>query len=66
MGRILCSIRETPEKGTLLSPTSGSPKRDLIERVFIPKGPPNPNSHRISMEVSPLLWPKGLWGLPYS
>ena len=29
---------------TLLNPTSGSLKRDLIERVYIPKGPPNPNS----------------------
>ena len=29
---------------TLLNPTSGSLERDLIERVYIPKGPPNPNS----------------------
>ena len=33
------SIRETPSKGTLLNPTSGSLKRDLIERVYIPKRP---------------------------
>ena len=36
---ILGSIRETPEKGPLLNPTSGSLKRDLLERVYIPKGP---------------------------
>ena len=29
--------------GTLLNPTYGSLKGDLIERVYIPKGPPHPN-----------------------
>ena len=32
-----------PLKGTLLNPTSGSLKRELVERVYIiciPKGPP--------------------------
>ena len=43
---MLGSIRETPLKGTLLNPTYGSLKRDLIERVYIPKGPPNPNSQQ--------------------
>ena len=38
------SIRETPLRGTLLKPTDGSLKRDLIERVYMPKSPPNPNS----------------------
>ena len=33
-----------PLKGTLLNPTSGALKGDLVERVFIPKGPPNPKS----------------------
>ena len=34
------SRRESlPLKGTLLDPTSGSLKTDLIERVYIPKGP---------------------------
>ena len=28
-----------PLKGTLLNPTYGSLKGDLIERVYIPKGP---------------------------
>ena len=32
-----------PLKG---DPTCGSPKRDLIETVYIPKGPPNPDSCR--------------------
>ena len=32
---------------TLLNPTSGSLQRDLIERVYVPKGPPNPNSHQL-------------------
>ena len=31
-------------KATLPNPTSGSLKRDLIERVYIPKRPPYPNS----------------------
>ena len=30
---------------TVLNATSGSLKRDLIERVYIPKGPLNPNSY---------------------
>ena len=47
---VLGSIRD-PLKGTLLNPTSGSLKRDLIERVYIPKGPPNPNS-----QTESLLW----------
>ena len=33
-----------PLKGTILNPTYGSLKRDLLGRVPIPKGPPNPNS----------------------
>ena len=45
------STRETPEKGTLLNPTYGSLKRDLIERVYIPKGPPNPTSYSRSQKV---------------
>ena len=46
-------MREThPLKGTLLSPTYGSLKRDLIQMVYIPKGPPNPNSQkRTTMET---------------
>ena len=32
-------------KGTLLNPTYGSLERDRIERVYIPKDPPNPNSY---------------------
>ena len=44
--RYLDPFRENPSStGTLLNPTSGSLERDLIERVYIPKGPPNPNSH---------------------
>ena len=39
------SIGETPLKGILLNPTFDSLKRDLIERVYVPKGPPNPNSY---------------------
>ena len=35
------SMRETPYKGTLLALL----KRDLIERVYSPKAPPNPNSY---------------------
>ena len=34
-------------KGTLLNPISGSLKRDLIERVYIPKSPPTPSSYRV-------------------
>ena len=30
---------ETPLKGTPLNPPCGSLKRDLIERVYMPKGP---------------------------
>ena len=40
MGSILGSMRETPERGPFLNPTYGSLKRDLTERVYIPKGPP--------------------------
>ena len=36
------SVRETPIEGTLLNPTSGSLKGDLIERAYIPKDPPQP------------------------
>ena len=42
---ILGSNRETPEKGPFLNPAYGSLERDLMERVHIPKGPPNPNSY---------------------
>ena len=31
-------------KGTLLNLSYGSLKRDLVERVYIPKSPPSPNS----------------------
>ena len=34
------SIWETPYRGTLLSPTYGSLKGTLFERVQFPKGPP--------------------------
>ena len=37
---ILGSIRETPLKGTLLIPTYDSLIRELIERIYIPKGSP--------------------------
>ena len=37
---ILGSIRETPLKETLLNPSYGSLKKDLIERVYIPEGSP--------------------------
>ena len=40
-----------PLKRTLLNPTSGSFKRHLIERVYVPKHPPNPNSFRIGERV---------------
>ena len=39
------SSRRVPLKGTLLNPSSGSLKRDLIESVYVPKGPLNPDSH---------------------
>ena len=45
---ILGSIRaplRAPLKGTLLNPTYGFLNRDRIERVWIPKGPPSPNSY---------------------
>ena len=32
-----------------MNPTSGSLKRELIERVYIPKGPPNPKFHTLSI-----------------
>ena len=32
-----------PFKGALLNRTCGSLEGDLIERVYIPKGPPNPD-----------------------
>ena len=32
-----------PLKGTLLNPTYGALKKELIESVYIPKGPPSPN-----------------------
>ena len=38
--------------GTLLNPTCDSIKGDLIERVYIPKGPPNPNSHIVGHDCS--------------
>ena len=41
--KILGSIRETPLNGTLLKVAYGSLKRDLLEGIYIPKGPPNPN-----------------------
>ena len=34
-----------PLKGTLLSLTYGSLPRNLIERVYVPQGPPNPTSY---------------------
>ena len=46
-----------PLKGTLLNPTSGSLKRDLIERLYITKGlciakgPPNPNAYLVPLKV---------------
>ena len=46
---ILGSIRETPYRGLFstypLKATYGSLKRDLIEKVYIAKGPPNPNCY---------------------
>ena len=42
--RLLGSIRETPYiKGTLLNPLT----RQLIERVYIPKGPPKGLGFRV-------------------
>ena len=43
--------------GTLLSPASGSLKIDLIQRVYIPKGPPNPTSYVQGLG--------GVWGLGF-
>ena len=40
---MLGSIRETPSRGPFL--TVALLKRDLIERVYIPKGPLYPNSY---------------------
>ena len=37
-------IRETAQRGTLRNPTFGALKRDLIERVYIPKDPKKLNS----------------------
>ena len=50
---LLGSIRETPLKGTLLNPTCSSLKGDLIERVYIPQGPPNPNSQILRQDPIP-------------
>ena len=44
---MLGSIIKTPQRGPFLTP-SGSFKTDLIERVCIPKGLPNPNSYMFS------------------
>ena len=38
-GIVLGSPGETPPMGTLLYPTFGSLERDLLRRVYIPKGP---------------------------
>ena len=38
-----------PLQGDPLDPTSGSLKWDLIQRVFVPKGPPYPNSYEFSV-----------------
>ena len=38
---VLGNVGETPLKGTLLNPTYGSLKQDLLERAYTPKGPPN-------------------------
>ena len=40
-------------KGTLLNPTSGSLKRDPIERVYIPKGMSHANCHTCSVGSGP-------------
>ena len=53
-----------PLKGTLLNPTSGSLKRDLVERVYIPDGPPNPNSCR-STELCRLTHRHEVQGQPF-
>ena len=39
MSSTVGSIGETPSKGTLLNPTCGFLKGDLMERVFILEGP---------------------------
>ena len=38
-----------PVKRSLLNPTCGSLKRDLAERIYIPKDPPNPNSYMLGL-----------------
>ena len=42
-------------KETLLTPTSGSLNRDLSERVYIRKVPPNPNSSKPQPRPSGIL-----------
>ena len=37
-------MRETSERGPFLTPLMVLSKRDLIERVYVPKGPPSPIS----------------------
>ena len=39
--------------GTLLNPTCGSLQEDLVESVYIPKGPPNPNSRELRRHEIP-------------
>ena len=50
--------RETPQRVPVLNPTAGSLKRDLIERVYIRKGRPNPNSHGSDRNATQALWPQ--------
>ena len=45
MGFSLGGIRETPERGPFLTLPMAPFKRDLMERVYIPKGLPNPKSY---------------------
>ena len=45
--------------GTLLHPTCDSLKGGLIERVYIPKGPLNPNSQ---WRMSEYDFTRDLWG----
>ena len=41
-------------KEALFNPTSGTLKRDRIERVYVSKGPPNPNSCNLrALDLSP-------------
>ena len=40
--RVLGRIRGAPEKGALLNPLLALLNRDLMERVYIPRGPRNP------------------------